>query len=190
MEKKYLEYSLKKRKSLPSNLAVKEYTNTEEEFINNILEKINLDKKDEVYNIFEKFSYNNRFFKTKKILTGIIYLVAKKTKPLTIREMSYLTGFSIYDIERKYKKVCRQLGIKIRPPKPEKFIERIANIFNIDEEKQKEAKELANKCNGVCPHVSASVSLYLCTNIDKNKFINYFCISPSTFKKAKNNMRQ
>ncbi len=102
------------------------------------------------------------------IITALIYAVAREQgTPRTLSELSAASGIEKREIGRAYRYICRQLGIRILPAKPEEYIPRFASLLGLSGRVQAKAKQILKKAadadiiSGKGPTGIAASSLYI-----------------------------
>ncbi|KAF0978349.1 hypothetical protein FDP41_002864 [Naegleria fowleri] len=64
------------------------------------------------------------------IICGSIYVVCRRAKlPLTLLDLSEVTGYSIFELGKKYKAICHNFGIQVDPLDLEVLCDRMTNEF-------------------------------------------------------------
>lgn len=80
------------------------------------------------------------------VLTAVIYAVARKQGvPRTLDEIAEASGLEEREIGRTYRYVARELGLDIRPAKPEEYLSRFTSELDVSGRVQERARRLIER---------------------------------------------
>lgn len=110
------------------------------------------------------------------IIAALIYTVCRETKsPRSLDEIVEASGVERREIGRTYRYVCRELGIRILPSKPEDFIPRFTTMLGLDDKIQMRAIETLREASkfditsGKGPRGVAAAALYIAAVLQGEK---------------------
>ncbi|EFC37123.1 predicted protein [Naegleria gruberi] len=65
------------------------------------------------------------------VIAGALYVVCRREKlPITLLDLSEVTGYSIFELGRKYKEICKTFNIQVDPLDLETLCDRMTNEFS------------------------------------------------------------
>ncbi len=104
----------------------------------------------------------------KVVATSALYAACRKAGvPRTLDEFVEYTPFDRKEIGRTYRFINRELGLKVKPTNPLKYIDRFASDLNLKGKTKKKAKEIIEKAqqqeitSGKGPTGLAAASIYI-----------------------------
>lgn len=101
-------------------------------------------------------------------VSGIVYIAARdRNQPRTLDEISSVVGVNKKNIGKAYRSIGRSLGVGIRPPRPEDYLERFGEKLGLSEEAIDESRRIVvqskqeNITSGKSPTSIAASAIYL-----------------------------